>query len=1224
MRILRILVTLVLVPAIAWAQNPLIENGSFELGTESPQGWELSNGALGKWELLGKTGERYISIRGNGKPGDLSFWRSSTSLILPNRVYHLSFSMKGAAGVDGGTAVVGSNLVTRDLVVGTGWERHELIFTTPINTLGVFLRFGQYETKGKIFFDDVSIVDITPIHRTRHDLDLGEGELIHSGIYTFQSDYTSMTSNTSRNLVQHNAYFNTDRWLLPKDSEIVYRHDLPGYQQIKGTINIQANVHNGNKCIVEIGVDARNWTVVGEVKQSGTEAFSLPDDILPAENIYVRLRSTNKAEVLAYQYQSEIDDAALDLIGETHYAEVSIPFNSVAVEFETIGDLKTGNKHNEVSLLIANLQDFAVELEASLTIQKKGSETATDFGTKVIYIGFSETWRVRWPNYELIEATDYIMTVTIKDIFNGDTVYRAMLPFSVSSLYDANFGRLLGQTKTVGAIWWTNSANKVSRDRAVPKKEESLISLSAAKNESESFQLIITPDRFLNQLRVRSSSLISNANEIPAANVELAIVNYVLVQNPTDKSGSKGYWPDPILPYNQPAQLNPGQNYPFWITIRVPKGIAAGKYRGSISISGTMGPPPPIKAVEEQVETQQVIQTVRGVQKDSNCANFSEEMESDLELEQFIAASNLDKQNSSPKEGALWSETFEIELQVWDFELSDETHIQSAFGIDPDNIRKYHHLENQDELEKVLEKYYQNFAAHRISPINPMALHPIQTDFEGHWWKGGEIINTDKAEGLFSMRIEDNQKDQDFFAIGKKLISVDSAKTYEFGFFVKTAEKEQPYEVDILCYDKNGKILREISFGYVGRGIWQKEEIRIGSLPQGTKSITIRLSPVQLTSSGVETGIAWFDRLSLYEASHSMNLIPDPNFERLIADWNITLDTAGFESAARNYIDGLRFNAFQILLEGSGNSNSYERTVGVIEGYESGSSEYETLFSGYLTKLENYLKQNGWLDKAYVFWFDEPEQKDYGFIQTKMDQIGSSAPKLTRMLTHDVVPELAGSVDIWCPLTPNFDKVLAQERKGAGDKVWWSIRNAPKSPYAGLFIDHHGIEMRMWLWQAWKYGLDGIYIWNTNYWMSPLLHSDNELPNPYLDPMSYQSGYGLPIDYVGYWGNGDGRFLYPPIEVFDGSKSIEGPVNSIRWEMLREGIEDYEYFWILKDQIEKLKAEDPENQLLREVEGYLMIPTSIVSNMTDFTDNPELLSTHRADVAQSIEKLIYR
>jgi len=1224
LRILRILATLVLVPAISWAQNPLIENGSFEFGTESPQGWGLSNEAFGKWELFGKTGERCISIRGDGKPGDLSFWRSSTSSILPHQVYRLNFSVKGSAEADGGTAVVGSNLITRDLVVGTDWQRHELIFTTPINTLGAFLRFGQYETKGKIFFDDVGLIDITPIPRTRHDLDLGEGELIHGGIYTFRPDYTSMTSNTSRNLVRHSAYFNTDRWILPKDSEIVYRHDLPGYQQIEGAISVQANVHDGGECIVEIGVDESNWTVVGKVSQSGTQTFLLLDDILPAEDIYVRLRSTNKAEVLSYEYRSEIDDAELDLIGETHYAEVSIPFNSVAVEFETVGDLKTGDKYNEVSLLIANLQDFAVELETSLAIQKKGDGEAKHFGTKVVYIGFSETWRVRWPSYELIEATDYVMTVQIKDIFNGDTVYKAILPFSVSSLYDANFGILLGQTETVGAIWWTDGANKISRDRAIPKRVESLVRLSAAKNESESFQLVITPDRSLNQLRVQSSSLIYNTNEIPAANVELATVNYVLVQNPTDESGSRGYWPDPILPHNQPVQLNPGQNYPFWITIRVPKGIAAGKYRGSISITGAMGPPPPPKVAKEQVETQQVTQTVRGVQKDSDCENFSGEMGSDLELEQFFAASNLAKRDSNPEEGALWSETFEIELQVWDFELSDDTHIQSAFGIDPDSIRQYHHLENQGELETVLGKYYQNFADHRISPINPMALHPIQTDFEGHWWEGGEIIDTDKAEGLFSIRVEDGHKDRDSFAIGKKLISVDSTKTYEFGFFVKTAEKRQPYEVNILCYDKNGKILREVSFDYVGRGIWQKEEIRIGSLPQGTESITVKLSPVQLTDSGVETGIAWFDRLSLYEASQSMNLIPDPNFERLISDWNITLDTASFELAARNYVDGLRFNAFQIPLEGSGFSNSYERTVGVIENYESGSSEYEVLFSGYLAKLENYLEQNGWLDKAYVFWFDEPEQKDYGFVRTGMDQIGDSAPKLTRMLTHGVDPELAGSVDLWCPLTPNFNPVLAQERKAAGDKIWWSVRNAPKSPYAGLFIDHHGIEMRMWLWQTWKYGLDGIYIWNTNYWMSPLLHSDDRLQNPYLDPMSYQSGYGLPVGYVGYWGNGDGRFLYPPMEALEGYKSIEGPVNSIRWEMLREGIEDYEYFWMLKDQVEKLKAEDPENQLLREVEGYLIIPTSIISNMTEFTKVPELLSTHRTDVAQSIEKLLYR
>ena len=28
--------------------------------------------------------------------------------------------------------------------------------------------------------------------------------------------------------------------------------------------------------------------------------------------------------------------------------------------------------------------------------------------------------------------------------------------------------------------------------------------------------------------------------------------------------------------------------------------------------------------------------------------------------------------------------------------------------------------------------------------------------------------------------------------------------------------------------------------------------------------------------------------------------------------------------------------------------------------------------------------------------------------------------------------------------------------------------------------------------------------------------------------MSYVSGYDYPVGHVGYWGNGDGRFLYPP------------------------------------------------------------------------------------------------
>ena len=77
------------------------------------------------------------------------------------------------------------------------------------------------------------------------------------------------------------------------------------------------------------------------------------------------------------------------------------------------------------------------------------------------------------------------------------------------------------------------------------------------------------------------------------------------------------------------------------------------------------------------------------------------------------------------------------------------------------------------------------------------------------------------------------------------------------------------------------------------------------------------------------------------------------------------------------------------------------------------------------------------------------------------------------------------------------------------------------------------------------------------------------IQNPWQDPMGYVSGYGRPAGSIAYWGNGDGRFLYPPNRDAgqDKREFIEGPVSSIRWEMLREGLEDYEYFWLLRDRI---------------------------------------------------------
>jgi hypothetical protein len=126
--------------------------------------------------------------------------------------------------------------------------------------------------------------------------------------------------------------------------------------------------------------------------------------------------------------------------------------------------------------------------------------------------------------------------------------------------------------------------------------------------------------------------------------------------------------------------------------------------------------------------------------------------------------------------------------------------------------------------------------------------------------------------------------------------------------------------------------------------------------------------------------------------------------------------------------------------------------------------------------------------------------------------------------------------------------------------------------------------------------------------------------------MSYVAGYGTEPGYIGYWGNGDGRFVYPPdSETLGplgplGPPAVEGPVNSIRWEMLREGMEDYEYLWLLRSLVanppDGAKAED-----LTEAKALLDLPQEIVADQTHFARDPRPLYEHRRRVAEVIERL---
>jgi len=340
-------------------------------------------------------------------------------------------------------------------------------------------------------------------------------------------------------------------------------------------------------------------------------------------------------------------------------------------------------------------------------------------------------------------------------------------------------------------------------------------------------------------------------------------------------------------------------------------------------------------------------------------------------------------------------------------------------------------------------------------------------------------------------------------------------------------------------------------------------------------------------------------------------------------DRRAVLDFTRFDRAATKWLEDHRFSTFQLPLQGMGGGTFQERSLGELGGFKEGTPGHARLFKDYLGQVEQHLRERGWLDQAFTYWFDEPDPKDYEFVVEGMKRLKAAAPGVKRMLTEQPEPALLGHVDIWCGLTPEWTPDQVKARRDAGEAVWWYICTGPKAPYVTEFIDHPGTELRLWPWQSWQYGISGILIWATTYWTSPLAYPEPKLQDPWKDPMSWVSGYGNPVGYRSPWGNGDGRFLYPPRRdpTDSATPNLDEPINSTRWENLRDGMEDYEYLWLLRQAVEHAPTRRTDPALVQQAQALLLVPPEVSKDLTHFTTDPRPLLEHRGRVARMIERL---
>ena len=177
-------------------------------------------------------------------------------------------------------------------------------------------------------------------------------------------------------------------------------------------------------------------------------------------------------------------------------------------------------------------------------------------------------------------------------------------------------------------------------------------------------------------------------------------------------------------------------------------------------------------------------------------------------------------------------------------------------------------------------------------------------------------------------------------------------------------------------------------------------------------------------------------------------------------------------------------------------------------------------------------------------------------------------------------------------------KAAMREEQARGGEMSWYISCDQAYPQPNYFIDAPAMDPVMVPWITWRYGMQGILYWEMKYW--------SEVKSPWIDPVTYRSGYFCSGGGVL---NGEGSLLYPGSETrqYTGQANVAGPVSSIRFELLREGIEDYEYLWLLKSLGDAAFADEAAK--------------SMVVDVSAFSRNPEELFALREKMARRIEQL---
>ena len=215
--------------------------------------------------------------------------------------------------------------------------------------------------------------------------------------------------------------------------------------------------------------------------------------------------------------------------------------------------------------------------------------------------------------------------------------------------------------------------------------------------------------------------------------------------------------------------------------------------------------------------------------------------------------------------------------------------------------------------------------------------------------------------------------------------------------------------------------------------------------------------------------------------------------------------------------------------------------------YSMHAPEFEKIYRDFLEAAWKNAKENGWENYAYHYIWDESSGEEWNRLHLMSKKFAPELKNLAVGYNLAKMPEeVRDAVDIWCPLSASLDQKFAAERVAKGGESWAYVCVIPKNRY-NLFVDHEAFTHRALLWWCQTRQVTGLLYWGVCFWdraVTTMKKTGKTWPEIEWHANQFPDG------------NGDGYLIYP-------DAATGGLYRSLRLAVLRDGLEDMEYFMIL-------------------------------------------------------------